>query len=358
MRIAPSDEQKELHDAHMRTVAQIVRKSFLTEMDLMRLRMALLMCPMAANGTFLVDKRAPGFSTKLERLEEIFAAIAVEPDRKAVLFSEWTTMLDLIEPALAKLGLGYVRLDGSVPQKERQQLVSRFQSDAKTRLFLTTNAGSTGLNLQAANTIINVDLPWNPAQLEQRIARAHRMGQKRPVSVFVLVTEQTLEENLLTTLSSKRELALAALDPASDVTDVDVRSQADDIKSKLEVLLGAKPDASVDETAKTSASAAVASDRLALAGSQLLKAAFEFLGELSFTPSLAVAPSGRSRPRIPGGVTDQVREALDLKVSPDERGRQRVEFTLPPRDCLAALLRGVAEALVSGEPTATRLIQP
>lgn len=350
VRIAPSDEQKELHDAHMRTVAQIVRKSFLTEMDLMRLRMALLMCRMAANGTFLVDKQAPGFSTKLERLGEIFAAIAVEPDRKAVLFSEWTTMLDLIEPALAKLGLGYVRLDGSVPQKERQQLVSRFQSDAKTRLFLTTNAGSTGLNLQAANTIINVDLPWNPAQLEQRIARAHRMGQKRPVSVFVLVTEQTLEENLLTTLSSKRELALAALDPASDVTDVDVRSQADDIKSKLEVLLGAKPHAPVDETAKTSVSAAVASDRLALAGSQLLKAAFEFLGELSFTPTLAVVPSGRSRPRIPGGVTNQLREALDLKVGPDERGRQRVEFTLPPRDSLAALLRGVAEALVSGSP--------
>ena len=350
VRIAPSDEQKELHDAHMRTVAQIVRKSFLTEMDLMRLRMALLMCRMAANGTFLVDKQPPGFSTKLERLEEIFAAIAVEPDRKALLFSEWTTMLDLIEPALAKQGLGYVRLDGSVPQKERQRLVSQFQSDPKARLFLTTNAGSTGLNLQAANTIINVDLPWNPAQLEQRIARAHRMGQRRPVSVFVLVTEQTLEENLLTTLSSKRELALAALDPASDVTDVDVRSQADDIKSKLEVLLGAKPDAPVDETAKARALAAVSSDRLALAGSQLLKAAFELLGELSLAPSLFAQPSGRSHPRIPSGVTEHLREALDVQVSADERGRQRLAFTLPPRDSLAALLRGVAEALVSGSP--------
>ena len=76
-----------------------------------------------------------------------------------------------------------------MPQKKRQELVHEFQTDPDCRLFLTTNAGSTGLNLQAANTVINVDLPWNPAVLEQRIARAHRMGQKQPVQVFVLVTE-------------------------------------------------------------------------------------------------------------------------------------------------------------------------
>ena len=110
-----------------------------------------------------------------------------------------------------------MRLDGSVPQKQRQQLVSRFQTDAGCRVFLTTNAGATGLNLQAADTVINVDLPWNPALLEQRIARAHRMGQKRPVQVYLLVTEDTIEENLLATLSAKHELAAAVLDPDSDL---------------------------------------------------------------------------------------------------------------------------------------------
>ena len=100
-----------------------------------------------------------------------------------------------------------------MPQKKRQQLVHEFQRDPDCQLFLTTNAGSTGLNLQAANTVINVDLPWNPAVLEQRIARAHRMGQKRPVQVYVLVTEETIEENLLATLAAKHDLALAALDP-------------------------------------------------------------------------------------------------------------------------------------------------
>ena len=89
-----------------------------------------------------------------------------------------------------------MRLDGSVPQKKRQELVNRFQTDPDCQLFVATNAGSTGLNLQAANTVINVDLPWNPAVLEQRIARAHRMGQTQPVQVYVLVTEETIEESL------------------------------------------------------------------------------------------------------------------------------------------------------------------
>src|SRR5205085_11425566 len=126
--------------------------------------------------------------------------------------------------------LDFVRLDGSVPQKQRAELVHRFQSSDDCRLFLSTNAGSTGLNLQAANTVINVDLPWNPAVLEQRIARAHRMGQLQPVQVFVLITEKTIEENLLSTLAAKKDLALAALDVESEVDQVDMASGMEELK--------------------------------------------------------------------------------------------------------------------------------
>lgn len=335
VRIPPTDEQKALHDAHMRQVAAIVRKPYLTEMDLLRLRMALLMCRMAADSTFLVDKQKPGWSTKLERLDEIFEGIAGEPDRKVVLFSEWTTMLDLVEPLLENRKLAYVRLDGSVPQKKRQALVTQFQSDPKVRFFLTTNAGSSGLNLQAANTVINVDLPWNPAVLEQRIARAHRMGQTRPVSVFVLVTELTLEENLLTTLSTKRDLAMAALDPDSQVADVDVRSQADDIKEKLEVLLGAKPEAPVDETVKEAAARAVSDDRLAETGGAFLRAAFDLLAEIAGGGDAANKAS----------VVDELRTALDVRTVADDGGRRRVSFALPSRETLSALVRGVVGLL-------------
>jgi superfamily II DNA/RNA helicase len=216
--------------------------------------------------------------------------------------------------------------------------VSQFQTDEKIRLFLTTNAGSTGLNLQAANTVINVDLPWNPAVLEQRIARAHRMGQQQPVSVFVLVTEQTLEENLLTTLSSKRDLAMAALDPESRIAEVDVRTQSEDLKAKLEVLLGAKPDAPVDETVKETASLAAANDRLAVAGSTLLSAAFDLVGEIV---------GGHEGLKVEA-LRDELRTTLDAKIVADESGHRRLSVALPSRDTLAAIMNGLAGLLVGG----------
>src|SRR5271156_1828710 len=250
VRIAPTDEQLGIDGAQMKIVSQIVRKPYISEMDLLRLRKALLLARMNADSTYLVDKRAPGYSSKLERLEELFEELAAEEARKIVLFSEWTTMLTLIERQIKRFKLGYVRLDGSVPQKKRQQLVHQFQRDPACRLFLTTNAGSTGLNLQAANTVINVDLPWNPAVLEQRIARAHRMGQSQPVQVFVLVTEGTIEESLLATIAAKKDLALAALDVESEVEEVQLQSGLQELKNRLEILLGSKPEAPIDETAK------------------------------------------------------------------------------------------------------------
>ena len=227
--------------------AQLSQKKYISEMDLLRLMKALLMCRMAANSTFLVDKNPPGYSSKLDELDVLLGQLMGEDDRKIVLFSEWTTMLNLIQPLLEKRNLNYVRLDGSVPQKKRQGLIHQFRRDPECRLFITTNAGSTGLNLQAANTVINVDLPWNPATLEQRIGRAHRMGQKRPVQIFLLVTEDTLEESLLATLSAKQALFLAALDPDSKQKVVDLQTGVEELKNRLEILLGEKPDAAIDE---------------------------------------------------------------------------------------------------------------
>jgi superfamily II DNA or RNA helicase len=348
VRIPPTEEQKALHDAHLKMVAQILNKKFLTEMDLLRLRMALLMCRMAANGTYLVTKTKdePNCSSKLDRLAGIFDDIADEPDRKVVLFSEWTTMLDLIEPLLRERELGFVRLDGSVPQKLRQELVNTFQTDPNCRLFLTTNAGSVGLNLQAANTVINVDLPWNPAVLEQRIGRAHRMGQTQPVQVFVLVTEETLEEKLLGTLSVKKDLFMAALDSASEVTEVDVKSSTEDIKAKLEVLLGAKAEAPIDRSEELRqrevAMAPERRERVASAGGALLGAAFQFLGELVGGAAGAV-PSDH--------MVAQLRSRLDQCVEPGADGKPRLTVTLPDRTVLDGLAQTLARLLASTETT-------
>jgi superfamily II DNA/RNA helicase len=273
-------------------------------------------------------------------MEELFDQLFQEQNRKAVLFSEWKTMLDLIEPLLEQRGIEYVRLDGSVPQRKRQQLVQYFQKDFRCKVFLTTNAGSTGLNLQSANTIINVDLPWNPAVLEQRIARAHRMGQKRPVQVYLLITEGTIEEKLLTTLSAKHELALAALDVDSEIDQVELVSGMEELKRRLEVLLGAKPEAEVDETMRADrqreAELVARRERVAAAGGELLGAAFQFLGELM---------SDGQETEAQQQMTSDLRNRLSECVQEEEGGQQRLTVTLPDRSALDNLAKSLARLL-------------
>jgi len=342
VRIPPTDEQLELHAAHMKIVSTIVRKKFISEMDLLRLQKALLMCRMAADGTGLVDKNFPGFSSKLEKLNEVLGQLAQENGRKLLLFSEWTTMLDLVAPILQKHGLRFVRLDGQVPQRKRQQLVQEFQRDPGCQAFMTTNAGSTGLNLQAANTVINVDLPWNPAVLEQRIARAHRMGQKQPVQVFVLITEETIEENLLATLSAKHELALAALDVESKVKSVDLQSGMEELKRRLEVLLGAKPEAPLDESAKAGQEKVTREQaqraRIAAAGGHLLSSAFAFLGEL--IPNQPETDASRR-------LGELFRQQLGQCLEKDERGQMKLTVTLPDPAAVAQLANSLARLAAS-----------
>jgi len=331
VRIPPTEEQQEIHHAHLRLVSAITRKAFLTEMDLIRLQKELLMCRMSANSTYLVDKALPGYSSKLAKLGEMLEEMSAESDRKIVVFSEWTTMLDLIEPLLKKAKLGFVRLDGKVPQKKRQQLIEKFRDSSKCSVFLTTNAGSTGINLQAANTVINVDLPWNPALLEQRIARAHRMGQKRPVQVYLLVTENTLEENLLNTLSAKNELALAALDADTDVTEVSLESGMEELKRRLEVLLGAKEEAPVDESGRRNV--VESNERIAESCGKLLSAAFDLCSDLI---------PGKTLNAMQQACATEMQKQLEQCMVSQEDGSVKLTVRLPNGDGLNRLARTLA----------------
>ena len=336
-RIPPTEEQLVMHNGHKRIISSIVSKKYISEMDLLRLQKALLMCRMVANSTFLVDKTPPGYSSKLDELDTLIDQLAAEQDRKIVLFSEWTTMLNLIEPLLEKHKLNFVRLDGSVPQKKRQGLIHQFQKDPDCRLFITTNAGSTGLNLQAANTVINVDLPWNPAVLEQRIGRAHRMGQKRPVQIFLLITEETLEESLLSTLSAKQALFLAALDPDAEETAIDLSSGMEELKKRLEVLLGKKPDAALDESGKAAvereAETLQRGERIQAAGGQLLGAAFAFIGEIF---------SGKEDTEQTLQMAESLKSGLSESLVRGEDGSLKMTITLPDETAFDNLTKSLA----------------
>jgi superfamily II DNA or RNA helicase len=342
VRITPTQEQFEISDANVAAAARIAAKKFLTEMDLLRLQQHLLMARMAADSTFLVNKEEPSYSSKLECLDGLLQQLLDEPDRKIVLFSEWTTMLNLIEPLIAKHGGQFVRLDGKVPQQKRQQLVHQFQTDPNCRVILMSNAGTTGLNLQAANTVINVDLPWNPAVLEQRVARAHRMGQRQPVHVYLLVTEQTIEERMLGTLSAKHDLAMAALDVNSNVDMVELRSGIEELRSRLERLIGKVPPAPIDASeqlrVEADAQALVAKrERVAAASGELLGAALSLVGELIDTGSV---PNPE--------VVDQVQTGLASLAERDAEGRLQLRLTLKDDGQLRNLAQTLAKLLVTG----------
>jgi superfamily II DNA/RNA helicase len=274
-------------------------------------------------------------------LSDLLEGLIADPTRKIVMFSEWRRMLDRIERRLDALGCQHVRLDGQVPQKKRPEIVSRFQEDPDCRVILMTNAGSTGLNLQSANTVINVDLPWNPAVLEQRIARAHRMGQKNPVHVYNLVTVETIEEGLLDTLASKQELADASLDMESDVQMVQLTSSSEDLKRRLEKILGPAPKAPVDESQKRRVEAetelvAERREKVSAASGQLVSAALALAGELISRPG-EESPAEETVDRL----TDRLSECVET----DSEGRPQLTISLPDKDALRGLATTLAKLL-------------
>lgn len=208
-------EQFEIHDEHYDIVKKLVSKwrryKFLCEADQRRLQIALNFMRMAADNTYLVDKKTI-HGPKIEELEVILKELIIEGGEKAVIFSQWLRMTELVEHVLTRNGIKYVHLNGSVPSKQRKELMSQFKEDPECMVFLSTDAGGVGLNLQSGSVVINMDIPWNPAVLEQRIGRVHRLGQRRTVRIINFVTSSSIEERILELLKFKKSLFAGALD--------------------------------------------------------------------------------------------------------------------------------------------------
>jgi hypothetical protein len=173
---------------------------------------------MLCNSTFLFDKKT-NHSPKLAEFREIIRELAIEENRKVVVFSEYERMTHLAGEELKKLGIGFVSLHGGVPSRNRAALMETFRSDAECRVFLSTDAGGVGLNLQSASAVINFEPPWNPARLEQRVGRVHRLGQAHPVHVVHLLTKGSIEERVWETLKLKKSLFSGVFDsPTAEVS--------------------------------------------------------------------------------------------------------------------------------------------
>jgi superfamily II DNA or RNA helicase len=170
------------------------------------IKMRLICNALALHDKAILPKDREKTAPKLGELGEILNDQIAGNGHKAIVFSQWADMLAFTEPIIKRAGLGYVKLTGAVPSQKRGALVERFFDDKDCRVFLSTDAGGVGLNLQAASLVVNLDLPWNPAVLEQRIGRAHRHGQSRSVHVINLIAKGTIEERMLDTLAKKRNV--------------------------------------------------------------------------------------------------------------------------------------------------------
>ncbi len=214
--LVPMTEMQMVHHReNADIVAQIVtrwrRTKFLSDKDQRRLTCALQNMRMSCNSTYLLDQETD-HGVKADELAALLDGVFVQPDAKAVVFSQWTRTHDIVIRRLDDRGIGYVSFHGGVPSERRPALVERFRADPDCRVFLSTDAGAAGLNLQHASTLVNMDLPWNPALLEQRIGRIHRMGQRSPVQIVNFVAKGTIEEGMLSVLAFKRSLSAGILD--------------------------------------------------------------------------------------------------------------------------------------------------
>jgi superfamily II DNA or RNA helicase len=226
------------HEAQVARLVSIAKSRPLTQQESEKLQRELAMMRMICDTNYILD---PEDTTcpKLAELEKILEECRCNGDVKVIVFSEWARMLELVKGLCEKMQIGYALHTGSVPQRRRRAEIQLFKSDPNCRVFLSTDSGSTGLNLQNASVVVNCDLPWNPARLEQRIARAWRKHQTKSVTVIHLVSEHTIEQRMLETLSTKQALADGILDMRGDLSAIRFRGGKQAFLSRLEQLVSA-----------------------------------------------------------------------------------------------------------------------
>jgi SNF2 family DNA or RNA helicase len=206
------DEERAVYDAVRAATQSDVAKMLAQGNGVLAVLEALLRLRQAACHSALVPGQKAESSSKIERLLEALEEAAAD-GHKALVFSQWTSLLDLVEPHLTNAGIAFTRLDGST--RDRAAVVAEFQDTKGPPVMLVSlKAGGTGLNLTAADHVFLLDPWWNPAVEDQAADRAHRIGQDRPVMVYRMVAKDTVEERIFSLQSKKRAIAEAALGDA------------------------------------------------------------------------------------------------------------------------------------------------
>lgn len=259
--VSLSPKQHVAYTEYKEVVARLVRilkRRPLTKQEQDRLMIHLAMMRMTCDTNYILDPKERE-CPKLDELQKILEECRENAGVKVIIFSEWERMLELVRGLCQKLDMGFAWHTGSVPQQKRRAEIIAFKSDPGCRVFLSTDCGATGLNLQNASVVINCDLPWNPAKLEQRIARAWRKHQTKTVSIINLISEDTIEHQMLATLANKQALADGVLDRQGDLDSIPLRTGQQSFLKRLQMLVTAETALPPDGTHK--ATAELPSDR-------------------------------------------------------------------------------------------------
>ena len=376
-------EQRAIHDEYKFNVGILIQKwkrqRFLSEADRKRLLLFLSMMRMVCDSTFILDQKTR-HDTKIDELKAIISNLLSNDEGKVVIFSQWERMLRILAAELEQEGIDFCFLHGGVPSPKRRDLIERFRDDAGCRIFLSTDAGATGLNLQTASLLINIDLPWNPAVLEQRIARIYRLGQNNPVQIINMIAADTIEENMLSTLKFKSNLAAGILDGGDDAVFVE-NSKFDRIVETIDSVVSdsAAPDAEepkqdaqpavheeaperpADETEPETASAQeTAADASAGGVEPAMPRRADGSGAENRVPSKPGCPAGRAEAReaVAAGVSalgriaemlrdpESTRALADALVKEDpETGQASLNIPVPDKSTVVNILSAFATLL-------------
>jgi hypothetical protein len=360
-------QQREEHDALIVPIAQLTqaaRRRPLRQPEFLKLMQLLAQQRIISNGmaqlrfdeVWPTYSRAPAdeallaaiCSPKLIELRRLIGDLVIDQGRKVVVFSQWRKMLRLsqwaVQDLLAQDGLRAVFFTGEESQRARAQNIVDFHDDASVRVMFLTDAGGVGLNLQrAANACINLELPWNPAVLEQRVGRIYRLGQTQPIDVINLVTEYGIEARIAGVVGNKQALFSGLFDGTTDAVRFDAPSSfLDDIERLVEPVVVPAPlrDADASEDAEVNADAEVGGD------APLVAAVLDVPRAASSSPSAAPAAT-LDAPGAPPAAA-RVRALFEhIVVTRTESGALRLEAPPEAAEELSQLLSGLALLLGS-----------
>jgi len=364
-----SELQLKLHQENYEIVSAIVSKwrryGFLTESDQRKLMICLQNMRMSCDSSYLLDQSTDS-GVKADEVLTLLDELVETSTNKIVVFSQWLRMHTLIVRRIQKKTWGHVLFHGGVEGSKRKGLVDQFRDDPNCKAFLSTDAGGVGLNLQHANVVVNMDLPWNPAVLEQRIGRVHRLGQTQPVSVVNYISQGTIEEGMLGVIQFKKNMFSGVLDGGE--TNVFLGgSKLKRFMETVDKISGNIPTPMPEEAAEPEPTRGTgrASDQLDDVNSMTAKPA----GSESTRPSPDAAPlSGQPDPltnllntglsllqqlagsaQTPGGAPGRAPQGI--RIDRDEQtGQSFLKLQLPQPEVMNEVLTAIGKLLESFRP--------